>query len=252
MSGAGRPRILLVDDDVSIRRFVAMALEEMDVELVEAASVPQAREALRGAPFQLIITDLMMPGETGFDLLQHLADQPGQRAGARLAVFSAGLRADTQARLDALGVWRRLSKPTSLAELERCVRDATGGQAAAAAPARAPAADALAPAEQAAIVQHFGGDQALFLAYRSSCLAQFGQDRRDGDAALARQDAGTLRRLAHSLKSVLATLGQAEAGALARQLEDAAARADWAAATPQWQALRLHLADGEGPGHASK
>lgn len=56
---AGRPRVLLV----------------------EAEGVPQAREAVAGAPFQLIITDLMMPGETGFDLLQHLAEHPDQRAG---------------------------------------------------------------------------------------------------------------------------------------------------------------------------
>lgn len=244
----GRPRVLLVDDDASIRRFVAMALEDMAVELVEAAGVPQAREALRGAPFQLIITDLMMPGETGFDLLQHLADHPAQRGDARLAVFSAGIRAETRARLDALGVWRHLPKPTSLTDLEQCVRDAVG---AAPAPAvvPAPAASAgLTDAERAALAQHFGGDEALFLAYRASCLAQFANDQRAGDAALAQGDAGALRRLAHSLKSVLATLGHVDAGAIARQLEDHAARADWAAATPLWQALRAAL-DGSAPDH---
>lgn len=233
-----RPRILLVDDDASIRRFVALALEDMDVELVEAASVPQARESLRGGPFRLILTDLMMPGETGFDLLQHLADHPGQRAGARLAVFSAGIRADTQARLDALGVWRRLSKPTSLTELEACVRDAlAAGSAMGGGPAAGPAAP-LADSERAAIAQHFGGDEALFMAYRASCLAQFANDVRAGDAALAAKDAAALRRLAHSLKSVLATLGQAASGAVARELEDSAARADWAVSTPLWQELR--------------
>lgn len=236
-----RPRVLLVDDDASIRRFVALALEDMDIELVEAANVAAAREALLGAPYQLIITDLMMPGETGFDLLQHLADHPARRAGARLAVFSAGMRADTQARLNALGVWRRLSKPTSLTELEQCVRDAVGGGPStldAAAPALAPA---LADSERAAMAQHFGGDEALFLAYRASCLAQFANDQRAGDAAVASADAAALRRLAHSLKSVLATLGQAEASAVARQLEDCAAHADWAAAVPLWHTLRAHL-----------
>lgn len=238
---AGRPRVLLVDDDASIRRFVALALEDMAVELVEAEGVPQAREALAGAPFQLIITDLMMPGETGFDLLQHLADHPDQRAGARLAVFSAGIRAETQRRLDALGVWRRLSKPTSLSELEQCVRDAVGAEAA---PADAPAPqddDGLSDAERAALAQHFGGDRALFLAYRSSCLAQFAHDQRAGDAVLASRDAAALRRLAHSLKSVLATLGLASASAVARQLEDCAARADWDASIPLWHTLSASL-----------
>lgn len=240
---AGRPRVLLVDDDASIRRFVALALEDMAVELVEVEGVPQAREALTGAPFQLIITDLMMPGETGFDLLQHLADHPDQRAGARLAVFSAGIRAEAQRRLDALGVWRRLSKPTSLSELEQCVRDAVGADAASfdlltTTPA---GDDSLSDAERAALAQHFGGDSALFLAYRSSCLAQFAHDQRAGDAALASRDAAALRRLAHSLKSVLATLGLASASAVARQLEDSAARADWDASIPLWHTLRASL-----------
>lgn len=239
---AGRPRVLLVDDDASIRRFVALALEDMAVELVEAEGVPQAREALAGAPFQLIITDLMMPGETGFDLLQHLADHPDQRAGARLAVFSAGIRAETQRRLDALGVWRRLSKPTSLSELEQCVRDAVGADVASANVPTPPAGDdSLSDAERAALAQHFGGDRTLFLAYRSSCLAQFAHDQRAGDAALSSRDAGALRRLAHSLKSVLATLGLASASAVARQLEDSAARADWDASTPLWHTLRASL-----------
>lgn len=246
-------RVLLVDDDVSIRRFVALALEDLDVELVEAASVAQAREALRAGAFQLIITDLMMPGETGFDLLQQLADQPQLRAGARLAVFSAGIRADTLARLQALDVWRRLPKPVSLAELAQCVHDAA--DVAAAPAAVAPAAltarcEPLSAPERAALAQHFGGDEGLFLAYRSSCLAQFPDDLRAGDAALAGADAPALRRLAHSLKSVLATLGQAEAGSAARALEDAAARADWPACRSLWGPLKQRLrANADSPGN---
>ncbi|MGD9833956.1 MAG: response regulator [Piscinibacter sp.] len=236
-----RPRVLLVDDDPSIRRFVALALEDLDIELVEAGSVAQARERLAdGESFALIVTDLMMPGETGLDLLQHLADHPAQRAGARLAVFSAGLNAAMQARLAGFDVWRQLSKPISVLELEDCVREAVGagGAAAAAAPAQP---GPLGAGQEAAIARHFAGDRGLFLAYRASCVAQFPADVSAGDDALARDDAPALRRLAHSLKSVLATLGDADAGALARTLEDAAARGDLAGGAPLWQSLRDHL-----------
>lgn len=238
-----RPRVLLVDDDASIRRFVALALEDLEIELVEAGDVPQARRHLADGRFALVITDLMMPGETGLDLLQHLCEHPERRGGAKLAVFSAGLNAAMQARLAGFDLWRQLSKPISLSELERCVRDAIGAQPpAGAAPAAGPAGpDGLSPGELAAVERHFAGERGLFLAYRTSCITQFATDLHHGDEALAAGDAPALHRLAHSLKSVLLTLGQAQASASARHLEDAAARADWAAALALWQALRTQL-----------
>lgn len=239
-----RPRVLLVDDDPSIRRFVALALEDLPIELTEAGSVREARETLAGgARFALIVTDLMMPGETGLDLLQHLADHPAQRGGARLAVFSAGLNAATQTRLAGFDVWRQLSKPISVLELEGCVREALGEAPGGAERAPTDAAPTGLGAEaEAAIHRHFAGDRALFLAYRASCIAQFEADIRAGAAALAQGDMPALHRLAHSLKSVLATLGNAEGSAVARQLEDVAGRADAAASAPLWQSLRDHLA----------
>lgn len=235
-------RVLLVDDDPSIRRFVALALEDLDIALTEAGSVAEARERLADAgPFALIITDMMMPGETGLDLLRHLADHPDQRGDARLALFSAGLNATVQAQLSGLDVWRQIPKPISVGELEDFVRDALGlGSPPPAAPAvQATPAD---EAAEAAIQRHFAGDRALFLAYRASCVTQFQADVRAGDAALAQGDLAALRRLAHSLKSVLATLGAGEAGGVARSLEDAAGHEDAAASRALWQRLRDHLA----------
>lgn len=94
-----RGRVVLVDDDPTIRRLFALALEDLDIDLQLCPSVAQARQVLREAPAQLLVTDLMMPGENGFDLLQALNDDPGLRAGARLAVFSAGLNAAVRDRL---------------------------------------------------------------------------------------------------------------------------------------------------------
>ena len=80
-----RPRVLFVDDDASIRQLVELSLEELDIDLVICSSVAQARQALRQRPARLVITDLMMPVESGFDLLQELAEtldaqQPAQAA----------------------------------------------------------------------------------------------------------------------------------------------------------------------------
>jgi len=238
-----RPRVLLVDDDASIRRFVALALDELDVTLIACASVVEALVALREAPVQLLLTDLMMPGESGLDLLQHLADHPALRGGALQVVFSAGLDAATRERLAHFDIWRQLSKPVSLAALEDCVRQ--GAQPAAAAaqpPATAPSEQALTEDELAAVASHFGGDRALFLLFRASCIPQFAIDLQHGDAAVAQGNAASLRLLAHSLKSVLLTLGHESLSEQARQLEAAAAAADWPLARPLWARLHQGLA----------
>lgn len=240
-----RPRVLLVDDDASIRRFVELALEDEPVELHSAANVAEALALLRRlGPVQLLLTDLMMPGASGTDLLQQWQAEPGLRGNAEVAVLSAGLDAGTRARLQAMGVTRLLHKPVGVAELQHCVRDALGASPATPAPASAggPLRDGpIAPARQAAVARYFGGDVALYQAFRASCAAQFPEDLRSGAAALAAGDLQALRRGAHSLKSVLTALGQADGADAARALEEACARSDSAAAVPLWEKLQAAL-----------
>lgn len=251
-----RPRVILVEDDASVRRFVALALEELPIELLSFDSVAGALAALAQAPACLVLTDLMLPGESGQALVERLTADPALRGRARVAVFSAGLTPEVRDRLAGLGVWRLLSKPVSLAELESCVREAMAGTHDAAADPRAVASTRLSGApcpltpgpasadarRAAAVSTHFGGDTELFEAYRSSCLQQFAADRLAGDTALAAADWAALRRLGHSLKTVLLTLGEPRASADAATLEAACARADASAAQQLWPALREQLA----------
>jgi len=255
------PRVVFVDDDAAIRRLVASVLEDLPIDLVCCASVAEARAALRAQAAQLVITDLMLPVETGFDLLESLAADAALRAGAHLVVFSAGLHADTRARLTGLGVWRQLSKPVSLQALEDCVSDAlalppgTGTVAPTLVPTEAPNdapndAPVANPAhlrdhEQHAIVAQFGGDAALYLAFRSQVQLQLPLDIHEGERLLTEADWPALHRLSHSLKGLLSLLGDEPGAALARHLEAsaaaAAAVADGAACHQGWPALVRHL-----------
>lgn len=66
-------RILVVDDNPAMLRLIRSLLEDegMTVTVVESAS--EARDALTGsdaAPFDLVLSDIAMPGEDGFQLLQ--------------------------------------------------------------------------------------------------------------------------------------------------------------------------------------
>lgn len=242
----GRKRLLLVDDDASIRRFVALALEGLDVDLLPCGSVEEALQTLRArGTVDLLMTDLMMPGESGLVLLRHLADQPALRGQARLVVFSAGLGAPVQAQLASFDIWRQLAKPVSALALEACVQEALeAGPAAAAAvpPAAAHRAASAGHPPVDAITAHFGGDHDLYHAFREGCLDQFRADIARGEVDVALRDFDDLRHLAHSLKSVLTLIGEPDASHAARHLENAAARPDAGEAARWWEDLRHALA----------
>ncbi len=244
-----RPRLLLLEDDPTIQHLVRMALEELDLDLLISSTLAQARATLAAAPVQMLISDLMLPDGSGLDLIEELSGRSDLLQGAPIAVFSAGLVGDVQDRLAQLGVWRQLAKPCSILELEACVQEGLGLQVQTPQAGNDPtgaddsvAATSALPADQAqAVAQHFGGDEPLYRAFRAACLPQFDLDRQQGDQACEQRDAPALRRLAHSLKSVLLTLGHAAESQLARQLEDSAEQADWPQSLAQWQALRQRL-----------
>jgi excisionase family DNA binding protein len=67
---SGRPRVLVVDDEASIRDLLAktLALAEYDVDL--APDGRSALERLRIIPYDLLITDLKMPGVDGLTVIR--------------------------------------------------------------------------------------------------------------------------------------------------------------------------------------
>ena len=99
----------------------------------------------------------------------------------------------------------------------------------------------LTPNELAAVDTYFDGDRAFYDQFRHSCVQQFAEDIAQGDAACATQDAPVLRRTAHSLKSVLLTLGHPDLSAQAKTVELAAQSRPWDEALAGGQGLRGQL-----------
>jgi len=68
--GARRPRVLVVDDEASIRDLLAktLALAEYDVDT--ARDGRDALDALRSRPYDLLVTDLKMPVLDGMGLIR--------------------------------------------------------------------------------------------------------------------------------------------------------------------------------------
>jgi DNA-binding response OmpR family regulator len=72
MADRGRA-ILMVEDDESLRRIVARHLRGLDYEVVEAASAEAAEAELRrGVRPGVVLLDLNLPGDTGWDFLRGL------------------------------------------------------------------------------------------------------------------------------------------------------------------------------------
>lgn len=241
------PAVLLVEDDAAIARFVTLALEGMPLTLVSCTSAEQAQRLLESQPFALLITDLMLPGASGVELIEWLRRSPHN--GCSAVIFSAGVRADVALRLEPLQVWGVLRKPVSVAQLVDCVESVLAAQSPGRAGAHGADADVQADSGACAVSTYFGGDAALFHSYRASCLAQLPADVALGENLLAARDAAALRRLAHSLKSVLRLLGQEQASGLAQALEQSCLAGDWAGATDVWRQLGaalLGMLDGAG------
>ena len=241
-------RLLLIEDDASIARFVELALEELPnhdaaapaVELSVVRRLSEARAALAAGGWQLVISDLMLPDGSAETLL---AEGMALAAGAPpWVVFSAGVHEDRPAALAARGVARTLRKPVPLAELLDTVAELLAGAA-----ATLPAAAAAIPAAATLVDpvrQRFGGDRVLYESFRLGCLERFADDMAQGSAALAAADWPSLRRVAHGLKVVLELIGQPALAGRARALE--VATAAWAPgdrAPDGWPGLARGLAD---------
>ena len=68
------PHILVIDDDSRIRTLLSRFLGEHGFRVTAAANAEDARRRLVGLAFDMLIVDVMMPGESGLDLTRSLRE----------------------------------------------------------------------------------------------------------------------------------------------------------------------------------
>jgi DNA-binding response OmpR family regulator len=108
--------ILVVDDDAISRRAVLLALERAKLKAVSADSPEGALELLAANPYDLVFTDIDMPGMTGFDLCKKLRELPEHKQTP--VVFVTGLSdLANRARSTMLGGTDFIGKPFMFVEL---------------------------------------------------------------------------------------------------------------------------------------
>jgi excisionase family DNA binding protein len=69
-SGLDRPKILIVDDEKAVRDLVAKTLAMADYDVETAADGPAALDRLKSVEYDLLITDLKMPGMDGLSVIR--------------------------------------------------------------------------------------------------------------------------------------------------------------------------------------
>jgi chemosensory pili system protein ChpA (sensor histidine kinase/response regulator) len=69
------PSALIIDDSLSVRKFVSSVLERNNYSTVLASNGPEALEKLESEQFDIIITDLEMPKMHGFELIEEIRSQ---------------------------------------------------------------------------------------------------------------------------------------------------------------------------------
>ncbi len=98
---AGRPRVLLVDDSLSVRKFVGRMLTGAGYEADTAIDGEDGLLKASAGSYSLIITDLEMPKMNGYELIQLLRDRPETRS---IPILVMTTRAGDKHRQMALGL----------------------------------------------------------------------------------------------------------------------------------------------------
>ena len=121
MSVRGKPRILVVDDDLFIRKPLESILQQGGFEAMTAANGEECLEMLEDDRPDLIILDVIMPGPDGYEVCKAIKGE-ARYAEIPVILMSARARHCDQQRGFDLGATGFVRKPYMPAELLRQVR----------------------------------------------------------------------------------------------------------------------------------
>jgi two-component system cell cycle response regulator CpdR len=107
-------KILLAEDDTDMRRFLVKALQNAGYEVISYDNGLSACERLREEPFELLLTDIVMPEMDGIELARRASELDPDIKIMFITGFAAvALNSDSQAPKNA----KVLSKPVHLRDL---------------------------------------------------------------------------------------------------------------------------------------
>ncbi len=104
-------RVLVVNDDGDARELLTTVLEECGAEVCTVASVREAVETLKRVTPDVLVSDIGLPGESGYDLIRAVRGLGAEWSGIPAVALSAYAHAEDRERALTAGYQLHLSKP---------------------------------------------------------------------------------------------------------------------------------------------
>ncbi|MGH3035506.1 MAG: response regulator [Gaiellaceae bacterium] len=123
---AGHGSVLVVDDEEAVRALVVETLGGDGLELREASNGEEALSEVAARAPDAIVLDLMMPHVDGFDVLEHLQQDPETRSIPVIVLTARRLSADERTLLNERAISLLEKSAYSAGELRELVRKALG------------------------------------------------------------------------------------------------------------------------------
>src|SRR3982750_4042142 len=121
-----KPRALVVDDAPDVTEMIAMFLEHAGYDAVMAFSAPEALETVRQERFDVIVSDIGMPGMNGYDLAVALRAMPEYSTVPMIAVTGFSMYDDRGRALES-GFNAHMTKPINPMKLLELIKSLTEG-----------------------------------------------------------------------------------------------------------------------------
>ncbi len=109
--------ILLIDDMAGVRRAVTAMLKRAGHNVTAADGGSQGLELLKSHRYDIVITDMLMPGTDGADVLSELSNMPNRPRVIAISGGGAGLSAESALRLARIKADAFLEKPFDTGDL---------------------------------------------------------------------------------------------------------------------------------------
>ncbi len=111
-------KVLVVDDEADTRELLKVGISQCGAEVTTAASAQEALEVIEKARPEILISDIGMPDEDGYELIKKVRALPAD-GGGRVPAIALTAYARTEDRLRALraGYQMHVTKPVELSEL---------------------------------------------------------------------------------------------------------------------------------------